>query len=37
MFKNYICVLQKDKKDCGPACILTVAKQFGVKFSLKKF
>lgn len=36
MFKRYCCVLQKDEKDCGPACILTVAKQYNSNFSIAK-
>ncbi len=36
MFKRYSCVLQKDEKDCGPACILTIAKHYGTGFSLAK-
>ena len=36
MFKRYCCVLQKDEKDCGPACILTIAKQYNSNFSIAK-
>lgn len=36
MFKRYCCVLQKDEKDCGPACILTIAKQYKSNFSIAK-
>lgn len=36
MFKFYKCVLQKDEKDCGPACILTILKQYNVNYSIAK-
>jgi len=36
LFKRYCCVLQKDEKDCGPACILTIAKQYNSNFSIAK-
>ena len=36
IFKRYCCVLQKDEKDCGPACILTIAKQYNSNFSIAK-
>ena len=36
LFKKYCCVLQKDEKDCGPACILTIAKQYNSSFSIAK-
>ena len=36
MFKKYYSILQNDEKDCGPACILTIAKQFGSDISIAK-
>lgn len=36
MFKKYHCVLQQDEKDCGPACILTVLKQYNISYSTAK-
>ena len=36
IFKRYCCVLQKDEKDCGSACILTIAKQYNSNFSIAK-
>ena len=36
IFKRYCCVLQKDENDCGPVCILTIAKQYNSNFSIAK-
>lgn len=36
MFKKYYSVLQRDETDCGPACILTIAKQYRSNFSVAK-
>ena len=36
IFKRYCYVLQKDENDCGPACILTIAKQYNSNFSIAK-
>ena len=36
MFEKYYSILQNDEKDCGPACILTIAKQFGSDISIAK-
>lgn len=34
VFRRYHCVKQHDQKDCGPACLATVAKQYGLKTSI---
>ena len=34
--QHYICVKQHDMTDCGPACLATVAKQYGLDLSLAK-
>lgn len=34
--QHYICVKQHDATDCGPACLATVAKQYGLDLSLAK-
>lgn len=36
IFKKYYSVLQRDETDCGPACVLTVAKQYKSNFSVAK-
>lgn len=36
MFKKYYSVLQRDETDCGPACVLTVAKQYKSNFLVAK-
>lgn len=36
MLKKYYSVLQRDETDCGPACVLTVAKQYKSNFSVAK-
>lgn len=35
-FKKYHCVKQHDYKDCGVACIVTIAKQYGLELSISK-
>jgi ATP-binding cassette, subfamily C, bacteriocin exporter len=34
--KKYICVKQQDMKDCGAACISTIAKTYGMSLSISK-
>lgn len=34
--KIYYCVMQHDITDCGPACIATIAKQYGLKLPITK-
>lgn len=36
IFKKYYCVKQHDIKDCGPACIATISKQYGLKIPISK-
>lgn len=36
MFKKYKCVLQRNEKDCGPACIITILNQYNVDYSISK-
>lgn len=36
IFKKYYCVKQHDIKDCGVACLATIAKQYGLKVSISK-
>jgi ATP-binding cassette subfamily B protein len=36
IFKKYYCVKQHDMKDCGPACIATISKQYGLKIPVSK-
>ena len=36
IFKKYYCERQHDKQDCGPACIATIAKQYGLKMPVSK-
>lgn len=36
MFKSYICIKQHDEKDCGAACLATIAKQYGLKVPISK-
>lgn len=33
-FKKYHCVKQMDEKDCGAACLSTIARQYGSKLSI---
>ncbi|WP_353505378.1 cysteine peptidase family C39 domain-containing protein [Clostridium sp. Marseille-Q2269] len=30
---KYICIKQHDYKDCGCACLATIYKQYGVKYT----
>lgn len=34
--KRYYCVKQQDIQDCGPACIATISKQYGLKMPVSK-
>ncbi|GIM48397.1 bacteriocin cleavage/export ABC transporter [Collibacillus ludicampi] len=36
IFKKYICVKQLDIKDCGAACLATIAKQYGLRLPISK-
>ena len=36
MLKSYICIKQHDEKDCGAACLATIAKQYGLKVPISK-
>lgn len=36
MFKRYNCIKQHDEKDCGAACLATIAKQYGLKIPISK-
>lgn len=36
ILKKYICVKQHDTKDCGVACLATVAKQYGLTVPISK-
>ncbi|MBE6049151.1 MAG: peptidase domain-containing ABC transporter [Clostridium sp.] len=36
ILKRYYCVKQQDIQDCGPACIATIAKQYGLKMPISK-
>ncbi|ADL49932.1 peptidase domain-containing ABC transporter [Clostridium cellulovorans] len=36
LLKKYHCVKQHDIKDCGAACIATIAKQYGLKIPISK-
>lgn len=36
ILKKYNCVKQHDIKDCGAACLATIFKQYGLKFSISK-
>lgn len=35
-FQKYHCVKQHDMKDCGPACLATVSKQYGLHLPISK-
>ncbi|KIP21244.1 Lactococcin-G-processing and transport ATP-binding protein LagD [Anoxybacillus ayderensis] len=35
-FHKYYCIKQHDIKDCGPACLATVCKQYGLKVPISK-
>lgn len=36
MLNRYICIKQHDEKDCGAACLATIAKQYGLKVPISK-
>lgn len=36
ILKKYYCVKQQDIQDCGPACLATIAKQYGLKIPVSK-
>lgn len=36
ILKKYYCVKQHDIQDCGPACLATISKQYGLKLSVSK-
>ncbi len=36
ILKKYYCIKQHDIQDCGPACIATIAKQYGLKMPVSK-
>lgn len=36
ILRKYYCVKQHDIQDCGPACIATIAKQYGLKMPISK-
>ena len=36
IFKKYSCIKQHDIKDCGVACLATIAKQYGLKVPISK-
>lgn len=36
IFKRYVCIKQHDLKDCGPACLATISKQYGLKIPISK-
>lgn len=36
ILKKYYCVKQHDMQDCGPACLATISKQYGLKLSVSK-
>lgn len=36
MFNKYYCIKQHDQKDCGIACLVTIAKQYKLKTSIAK-
>lgn len=36
ILKKYHCVKQQDIKDCGPACLATILRQYGLKISISK-
>lgn len=36
MINKYNCIKQHDEKDCGVACIATIAKQYGLKVPISK-
>lgn len=36
IFNKYSCVKQHDEKDCGVACLATIARQYGLKVPISK-
>ncbi|WP_455715941.1 cysteine peptidase family C39 domain-containing protein [Anaerosporobacter sp.] len=34
--KRYYCIKQQDIQDCGPACLATISKQYGLKLPISK-
>ncbi|AAK76819.1 MULTISPECIES: peptidase domain-containing ABC transporter [Clostridium] len=36
ILKKYYCVKQHDIQDCGPACLATISKQYGLKLPISK-
>lgn len=36
ILKKYYCVKQYDIQDCGPACLATISKQYGLRLSVSK-
>lgn len=34
--RKYYCMKQQDMRDCGPACLATIAKQYGLTMSIAK-
>jgi len=36
LLKKYTCIKQHDEQDCGPACLATITKQYGLKIPISK-
>lgn len=36
ILKPYYCIKQQDIQDCGPACLATISKQYGLKMPISK-
>lgn len=36
LFSKYHCIKQQDIKDCGAACLATIARQYGLKYPISK-
>lgn len=36
ILKKYYCIKQQDIQDCGPACLATISKQYGLKMPISK-
>ena len=36
MSKKYVCIKQQDVKDCGPACLASISKYYGLRISISK-
>ncbi|WP_207652351.1 cysteine peptidase family C39 domain-containing protein, partial [Clostridium sp. BL-8] len=34
--RKYCCIKQHDITDCGPACIATITRKYGLKLSISK-